>query len=712
MSADGAVPADAAPPAAGAAAAGFSRLRAAVLLVVAGCAATAAYSGHFGNGFRYDDWHTLVENPWIARLDAWPKFFERGAETFSVLPTNRSYRPLTTLSFAIDVERAGGRDPRAFHATTFAFFLLEALFVYALARRAWRAARPESDGRLFGVAVAALRLFHAANAETLNYHIARSDVLSTCAVLGGLTLYASLAGRPGASARRVATASLLAGCVGALGVLAKESAAVLPALVGLWALCVERRGLVRSVLAVLPALVVAGGVFAWSRTMQGGDMVWGGVDRTTYLLTQAHVVLGYAGAFFAPFDLAVEHENAWIADPRDPRVLLGAAFLAAATVLFYVALRRPRGGPFAFGLGWFFVALLPTSSVVPLYEARNDHRLYFPFVGACVALVAALFAAGGRAVAWATLAGEARKAKTACAVLFCGLLAAHAVGVRTRSEVWSSDVALWEDATRKSPGAGRAWMNAGLAHFEAGRTETALAFYRKAKELLPKYVYADINLGLAEDRLGRYAEADRRFAEAAEREPRNWQVPLWNGRRLLRRGLAFEAAAQFGLAVRLQPRDLAARRAWCAALDKAGLPAELVRAARDALGKFPGDAEILGRLDALPPKVRVAAELAAAAEPPSAAAYAELSSALFFAKNYAAATAAAKTATELDPTHVGAWNNLGAAYGGLERYADEIAACREALRLEPTNALAKANLAWAESRLGAASRRAESAPAK
>ena len=47
--------------------------------------------------------------------------------------------------------------------------------------------------------------------------------------------------------------------------------------------------------------------------------------------------------------------------------------------------RRKQARPIAFGLLWFFLALLPTS-LVPLAEVTNDHRMFFPFVGLALAV--------------------------------------------------------------------------------------------------------------------------------------------------------------------------------------------------------------------------------------------------------------------------------------------------------------------------------------
>jgi hypothetical protein len=60
-----------------------------------------AYSNSFQNGFHFDDFHTVVDNPGIRSLHDVPRFFT-GATTFSVLPANRTYRQIVSASLAFD----------------------------------------------------------------------------------------------------------------------------------------------------------------------------------------------------------------------------------------------------------------------------------------------------------------------------------------------------------------------------------------------------------------------------------------------------------------------------------------------------------------------------------------------------------------------------------------------------------------------------------
>jgi Flp pilus assembly protein TadD len=60
--------------------------------------------------------------------------------------------------------------------------------------------------------------------------------------------------------------------------------------------------------------------------------------------------------------------------------------------------------------------------------------------------------------------------------------------------VYRSEVALWEDSARKSPGKARAWNNLGYAYEQTGRFRDAETAYLMALRLDPGYALARGNL--------------------------------------------------------------------------------------------------------------------------------------------------------------------------------------------------------------------------
>jgi Flp pilus assembly protein TadD len=64
----------------------------------------------------------------------------------------------------------------------------------------------------------------------------------------------------------------------------------------------------------------------------------------------------------------------------------------------------------------------------------------------------------------------------------------------SRNTVYRSEVALWEDTARKSPGKARAWNNLGYAYQQAGRFRDAEAAYLRSLRIDPGYALARGNL--------------------------------------------------------------------------------------------------------------------------------------------------------------------------------------------------------------------------
>jgi tetratricopeptide (TPR) repeat protein len=134
-----------------------------------------------------------------------------------------------------------------------------------------------------------------------------------------------------------------------------------------------------------------------------------------------------------------------------------------------------------FGILWFFVALSVESSLFPIRDVMNEHRMYLAMPG--VSLVAAsLFTAAVRrrpAVSFA-LGG-------AVAALLCALTFA-------RNEVWQTQLSLWMDALQKSPDKARVHVNVGTALQLEGRLDEAIPYYCRALEIDPKSARAHYHL--------------------------------------------------------------------------------------------------------------------------------------------------------------------------------------------------------------------------
>lgn len=531
----------------------------------------AAYANHFHNAFHFDDSHTIENNLYVRDLRNVPRFFA-DARTFSALPANQSYRPVLSTTLALDYA-AGGLSPVAYHADSFFWHCVQcalmALFVARLTGSRWAA--------LVGAALFGL---HAAVAETVNYVIARGDVLSAVGATAGILLYAR-----GGRARRLHLYLLPM----ALGVLSKEQGAMAAPLLFLYVGLVEQRGsmlgllrpraFARALRPALPAFLVCGALAALALGQASG-YGGGAPGRLWYAATQPFVTARYFQVFLVPLGLTADGDWTAVSSLADVRLWAGLAFVAAALVAAQLASRSDRARPAAFGLLWFFVSLLPTSSVFPLNEVMNDHRMYFPFVGLALCAATLLRLALER---WP-------RARPAIAAAAAASLAAHGVGVHLRNEVWRTEETLWKAVTEASPGNGRGWMNYGLSLM--GRAEWAGAerCFGEALRRTPDYGYAHTNLAILLGATGRPAEAERHFRRAVELMPRVPALRYFFARWLEQQGRADESEAQLRTALSQSPADPASRQLLMGLLARRAAWAELAAAARETLGYDQGDA--------------------------------------------------------------------------------------------------------------------------
>ena len=660
-------------------------MRAAKRLAFAALAAALvvlAYSNHFENEFHFDDGHTIVDNPAIRSLANVPRFFTDSG-TFSILPTHEVYRPVLTASLAVDYRLAGGYHPFQYHLTTFLWFLVLLVAVYALARRIYAAGLPGRDPHWPAFAAALVFGLHPASAETVNYVIQRGDVFAALGVVGGLALYA---GAP--RARRYGLYLLPV----VLGALAKPPTLIFVAVLALYVAMFENgRGsrALRTARAVAPALVVAVALGWLLGRMNGPGFHTGGGPALLYRLTQLPVTWSYFAAFWAPIHLSADTDRGLVTGFSDPSVLAGAAFVAALLACAVLAGMRRAGKPIAFGIGFFLVTLLPTA-VMPLAEVENDHRMFLPFVGLAMAAVWCV-----RLLAGERLASPA--ARAALAAAGAAVLALEAYGTHARNEVWRTEITLWRDVTEKSPKNGRGWMNYGVVVMESGDSEKALELFQKALDHSPTYSNVYINLGIVTADLGRHAEAEPHFLHALVLAPNQASAHFFYGRWLRQVGRHAEALHQLDQAATIAPSDLGVRHLRLETLAALGEWQRLREEIVAVLAIAPHDAAALQNQTLLKEAAAVAERLEAAVRAaPTPEGWVDVSLRYYQSGLYRECLRASNEALTLRPGYAEAYNNLAAAHNSLREWDQAIAAAQRALVLKPDFQLARNNLAVAQ----------------
>ncbi len=604
-------------------------------------ALVAAYANHFQNSFHFDDAHTIVNNASIRELRNIPLFF-RDATTFSSLPSNQSYRPVVSTLLAIDYGLGGGLKPFSFHLSIFALFvaltLLLAFVVYRLVDDLWIA-----------VGAAALYGMHPANADTVNYIIASSEVISTLGVIAAFAIYFAFP-----QLRR----SYLYVLPAAIAIMAKPPAAIFPVLFAIYCLLFADRKTrlaetrLQRVTEVIPGFAICGAMLWFVQHMTPRSWIAGAANAHDYLITQPYAGLLYFKTFFWPSGLSADYDLNPFVTTDDARFWIGFAFAVIITAGAIAAAIFQKTRVIGFGLLWFLIALLSTSSL-PLAEVMNDHRTFFPYVGLVIAVAGAASLLINRGVAYGAPARIA--ALGAIALLLC----ANGYATFQRNKVWKSEETLWHDVVLKSPRNGRGLMNYGNTLMAKGDFAGALDYFHRAEPLTPHYSVLLINLAVAEDATKQSSKAEQHFKEALRLAPSSPDSYTYYARYLISHSRLDEARARLQSALELSPTDLTA-------------PALLAQA----------NAQLVNQLAPQTPEY-----------------YLNLSLQFYREERYAESIVASRRALDLRPGYAEAWNNICAASNRLGRYDEAAAACEQALRYKPDFELARNNLQYARQRV-------------
>lgn len=607
-----------------------------VILMVTLC---VAYSNHFHNDFQFDDAHTIQNNTAIRQLGNIPKFFVDGT-TFSALPSNQSYRPLVSTLLAISYWAGGGLEPFWFHVFIFGLFLCQVLALgYALYRLLEEFA-PSRNNVLIASSAVALYALHPANADTINYIIACSDVISTLGIVGAFACYL---GFPRARGYYVYVLPA------AVATLAKPPAAIFALLFLVYHLLLAApaplQGWWPRVRQVTPVILICSTAVWFVSYMTPAHWAGGASSTGRYIATQPYVSLLYFQTFLCPTSLSADYDLSAFTSLNDPRFVTGVGFLLLFVALAVTCSARKETRLIAFGMWWFLICLLPTS-LTPLAEVMNDHRTFLPYVGLAISV------AGAASVLIRTRWLTALRVRRGVIALVVLLLATNAWGAYQRNKVWRTPRSLWRDVVDKGPENPRGLMNYGLALMSERDYPEALRYFKQAQAIAPRYAILLVNVAIAEGATGDDEAAERDFATALQLAPTNPDTHAYYARWLLDRSRSLQALAEASKALELAPGNAMAR--------------DLALIAKTEMSR-----------------------------PRTPEYYLTLSRDHYRAKRYAASIAAAHAALSLRPSYSEAWNNIGAAYNAMARFDEGARACTESLRLNPDNKFAQNNLQFA-----------------
>lgn len=502
------------------------------LLILAGIAlaTVVAYWGTTDVSFVFDDIVQIRDvphnQPWT--LDRWI-----------------GRRALPHFTFDANVW-LGGLEVFGFHIVNITLHIVTAWLIFWLAYELLPARRQGHPTARFGIAMGWRELWagvagllfalHPVQTEAVTYIVQRITILAALWYVAALLAYIRFR-----KTSRLLWAAVSLGA-GILAMHSKENSITLPfAIVALEATFFasgwrqEWRGRIATlipwllllliipanILGVTQALITSdesgiAGMVTWESVAQGTAQL-DAPARATYTLTQLAVLWRYLRLLAWPVGQNVDHDVALVTSPYDVSIVVSAILLIAFLVLA-VGLWRRKNRLAAFGIFFFFLALLPESSIFPLAELLVEYRLYLPLVGAALFVASLGYWYVPPLARWPL--GGRLSGTVLGLVIVASIIGALMSLTWARNQLWRDPIALWQDSVAKSPHKARPYNNLGQVLSAAGRMEEGIEAYQKALALDPTYVYPYANLGTSYASLGRFDEAAAYFEKGLALEPR------------------------------------------------------------------------------------------------------------------------------------------------------------------------------------------------
>jgi len=276
-----------------------------------------------------------------------------------------------------------------------------------------------------------------------------------------------------------------------------------------------------------------------TQEMQG---VLSGLDVISpmhYLLTQFRVMVTYTRLVFLPFNQNLDYDYPVYKSIFELSVLFSCLFLII--VLFFAQRLFSKYRLVSFSIFWFFLTLLPESSVIPLADVIVEHRLYLPLVGYSMFLVSGAYYIFGK-----------NSIKTMVIVLTM-IIACNSVLTYQRNKVWRDDLTLWDDAARKSPHKARPYNGRGDAYLDQGNLTQAMSDYNKAIELDPNMAEAYSNRAIVYINYSNFTQAIVDLNKAIKLKPNNAKAYNSLGSIYLKQGNLIEAMSDYNKAIEINP---------------------------------------------------------------------------------------------------------------------------------------------------------------
>ncbi len=475
-----------------------------ILIIILFVVVFGLYLNNIHNALFWDDNDWIVRNPFVHSFTIVNVKALFTQNTLAGIGQRSNYfRPVLFLTYIANYV-VGGDHPAGYHLVSNALHAFNTVLVFVLVFSLFQKRRLAFvTALLFGI--------HPLQTEAVTYISGRGDPLSVFFLL--ISLLTFLKWYTGDHKHRAQMVWLgLSLIAQILAILSREVAVVMPLFIVLLVVLLEHKTFLRSVwrafLISLPYLAISAFYTILRLT------VWNFKDTLNFyirdnlytqhlsfrIFTFFHALVDYVRLTFVPEHLHMERSVPLHTSLVQWPVWGVAIGLVGFLILLIVLYRKERHQKkiegysdfriVFFGIGWFFVWLLPSSGIIPVVALIYEHWLYFALFGfllVCVFYFERLLAFFENRGDYVVRNG-----------LMIGLLVVVVLFARVslaRNALWGNAEAFYKDILRYDPESVRVHNNLGNFYFNTGNVASAEHEYWLAVKSEDIFPQPHFNLG-------------------------------------------------------------------------------------------------------------------------------------------------------------------------------------------------------------------------
>lgn len=455
------------------------------IFLILGCILTIIYFNSLQNKFVYDDAYIIVDNIFIKSPKHLPKILTKD---YFILSGEQSYRPVVTLSYFLDFY-IWQLNPFGYHFTNLVLHIVNSQLVCYLTYLI-------TGKLLFSFFASLVFATHPVQSEVVNAVSFREDLLAFLFFVLSIIFFLK-------NSNKFIFLSYISYL---FSLFSKEVSVTLPFIILLYVFLFKKEIDKRNKVIILGYfLILLFYLMVRFKVMinPNAEIVshLGGSFYTS-ILTQFSVIIEYLKLLFYPINLCIIHEIKIIKSITD-RIFI-TSFVILVSILALVIYKNNKIITFATFL--FFITLLPTSNIIPIYSPMAERYLYLPIIGFCIIL--GYFFENAFAIN-----------KRLTILSFLITILSYSTTTYNRNFDWENNEKLWTSARSIYPNNWEIRSQLGTEYLKKGLYNEAMREYQISLNLNPQDILTLYNVGILNLKMGEYEKSLKQYNKLIRLKP-------------------------------------------------------------------------------------------------------------------------------------------------------------------------------------------------